>query len=100
MYGESASPLHGGLPTDRFVCQWWIRKPHVERRIAREGTGLRIVSHEAAAAPVVNDTALDGEWLDCGGSRLDVTGPRIAVDIPADFTAMLAGDLDRARRWR
>ena len=33
VYGESASPLHGGLPTDRFVCQWWIRRPHVERRI-------------------------------------------------------------------
>ena len=32
VYGESASPLHGGLPTDRFVCQWWIRRPHVDRR--------------------------------------------------------------------
>ena len=102
VYGESASPLHGGLPTDRFVCQWWIRKPHVERRIERDGTSgaLPIVSHEAAAAPVVNATRLDGEWLECGTSRLDLTGSRVAVDIPADFTAMLAADLDLARRWR
>jgi len=102
VYGESASPLHGGLPTDRFVCQWWIRKPHVERRIARGGGGgaLPIVSHEAAAAPVVNEARLDGDWLECGISRLDLTGSRVAVDIPADFTAMLAADLDRARRWR
>ncbi len=102
VYGESASPLHGGLPTDRFVCQWWIRKPHVERRIARGGAGgaLPIVSHEAAAAPVVNEARLDGDWLECGASRLDLTGPRVAVDIPADFTAMLAADLGRARRWR
>src|SRR5580698_11083160 len=26
-YGVSSSPLHGGLPTDRLVAEWWIRKP-------------------------------------------------------------------------
>ena len=102
VYGESASPLHGGLPTDRFVCQWWIRRPHVERRIERLGQVGRvgIVSHEVAAAPVVNETAPDGTWLQCGEADLTRTEPRIAVDIPIDFTGMLAGDLPRARRWR
>jgi predicted GNAT superfamily acetyltransferase len=26
-YGASSSPLHGGLPTDRLVAEWWIGKP-------------------------------------------------------------------------
>jgi predicted GNAT superfamily acetyltransferase len=26
-YGVSSSALHGGLPTDRLVAEWWIRKP-------------------------------------------------------------------------
>jgi predicted GNAT superfamily acetyltransferase len=26
-YGVSSSLLHGGLPTDRCVAEWWIRKP-------------------------------------------------------------------------
>jgi predicted GNAT superfamily acetyltransferase len=26
-YGASSSPLHGGLPTDRLVAEWWIREP-------------------------------------------------------------------------
>lgn len=26
-YGMSSSPLHGGIPTDRCVAEWWIRKP-------------------------------------------------------------------------
>ena len=34
IYGDSSSPLHKGNPTDRFVAEWWIRKPHVERRLA------------------------------------------------------------------
>ena len=28
-YGISSSPLHGGLPTDRCVAEWWIRSPRV-----------------------------------------------------------------------
>ncbi len=106
VYGESASPLHGGLPTDRFVCQWWIRRPHVERRIRRQVDQsdrvgeIRLVSHEVADAPVVNETAFDGTWLDCGRADLARTEPRITVDIPIDFTGMLTADLPRARRWR
>ena len=34
IYGTSSSPLHQGNPTDRFVAEWWIRTPHVERRLA------------------------------------------------------------------
>jgi predicted GNAT superfamily acetyltransferase len=102
VYGESASPLHGGLPTDRFVCQWWIRRPHVERRVGRVGQVGRvgIVSHEVATAPVVNEAAFDGAWLDCRIADLTRNEPRLAVDIPIDFTGMLAADLPRARRWR
>ena len=102
VYGESASPLHGGLPTDRFVCQWWIRRPHVDRRVGqvmRVGH-VRVVSHEVAAAPVVNETFVAGDWLDFGSPRLDLTAPRLVVDIPLDYTGMLSDDLARATRWR
>jgi len=33
-YGTSTSVLHGGLPTDRLVPEWWIRSPRVEAVIA------------------------------------------------------------------
>jgi predicted GNAT superfamily acetyltransferase len=29
-YGTTTSPLHGGLPTDRCVAEWWLDSPHVE----------------------------------------------------------------------
>jgi predicted GNAT superfamily acetyltransferase len=28
-YGATSSPLHGGLPTDRCVAEWWLRAPRV-----------------------------------------------------------------------
>jgi predicted GNAT superfamily acetyltransferase len=29
LYGRTSSPLHGGLPTDRLVAEWWVASPRV-----------------------------------------------------------------------
>jgi len=29
-YGSTSSPLHGGLPTDRCVAEWWLAHPRVQ----------------------------------------------------------------------
>lgn len=28
-YGVTTSPLHGGIPTDRLIAEWWLDSPHV-----------------------------------------------------------------------
>jgi predicted GNAT superfamily acetyltransferase len=28
-YGMTSSPLHGGLPTDRCIAEWWLESPRV-----------------------------------------------------------------------
>jgi predicted GNAT superfamily acetyltransferase len=33
-YGTTTSPLHGGLPTDRCVAEWWLASPQAEAAIA------------------------------------------------------------------
>ena len=33
-YGLTASPLHGGLPTDRCYAEWWLDSPRVETILA------------------------------------------------------------------
>ena len=35
-YGASSSPLHGGLPTDRIVAEWWLNSDRVERILRGE----------------------------------------------------------------
>ena len=37
-YGSTTSPLHGGLPTDRCVAEWWLTSPRVEAALGRSGT--------------------------------------------------------------
>ena len=113
IYGLSTSPLHAGLPTDRFVADWWIRKPHVERRLAaREASDRRsapearvrpsmiLRDHSVVDARPVNGVVAAGEWLECGDVDLTLDGPRLAVEIPTGFTEMLARDPSLALAWR
>ncbi|HVB38545.1 MAG TPA: hypothetical protein VND92_08400 [Vicinamibacterales bacterium] len=98
IYGESTSPLHGRTPTDRFIAQWWIRKPHVERRLEAAGPLMRAA--DVAAAPTVNRTTAAGRWRECDGFDLSLTDRRVLVEIPVGFTEMLRDDPGLADAWR
>jgi len=99
IYGTSSSPLHQGNPTDRFVAEWWIRTPHVERRVAPAGL-LALRTSEVADAARVNRTAASGEWLESVDVDLSLEARRLAVEIPMGFTDMLSREPDLALAWR
>jgi predicted GNAT superfamily acetyltransferase len=33
-YGVTTSPLHGGMPTDRLIAEWWLDSPRVNNLLA------------------------------------------------------------------
>ena len=99
IYGVSASPLHGGNPTDRFVADWWIRRPHVERRLAPAAMTMR--DQGVAEAGRINRAApAAGESLECADVDLTLDARRLAVEIPMGFTDMLSKAPDLALAWR
>jgi predicted GNAT superfamily acetyltransferase len=99
VYGESSSPLHRGNPTDRFVAEWWVREPHVARRIAPAGAVLLRTSELGDARPV-NRVAENGEWLESVDVDLSLDARRLLVTIPTGFTDMLARAGELALAWR
>jgi predicted GNAT superfamily acetyltransferase len=57
-YGHTASPLHGGLPTDRCYAEWWIDSPRVKRILAGEphpSNAVERVSYPAGIARIRRD---------------------------------------------
>jgi predicted GNAT superfamily acetyltransferase len=44
-YGPSVSPLHGGLPTDRIVAEWWLTSDRVTRVLTGERLLVEAVEH-------------------------------------------------------
>jgi predicted GNAT superfamily acetyltransferase len=99
IYGESSSPLHRGNPTDRFVAEWWVREPHVERRIAPAGP-FTLRTNELTDAQPVNKIAPSGEWLESVDVELSLEARRLLVHIPMGFTDMLARNPELALAWR
>lgn len=99
VYGESSSPLHRGTPTDRFVAEWRIATPRVERRTADIGRPV-VRDTSVTDAPIVNPTRSAGEWLLPGALALDVDARRLLVEIPMGFGDMQQREPSLALDWR
>jgi len=73
-YGVTASPLHGGLPTDRCSAEWWIDSPRVKRALAGEDLphkAIECVSYPADIARIrAEDPARAREIQRVNGARL------------------------------
>jgi len=82
-YGTTSSPLHGGLPTDRCIAEWWIATPRAAghraapaagaERIAYPADIARIREHDPSRARTIQkDNA--AKFLDAFTRGLAVTG--------------------------
>ena len=82
-YGTTSSPLHGGLPTDRCIAEWWIASPraagqraaHPEtaERISYPADIARIRAEEPARAREIQQANAE-KFLDAFARGLAVTG--------------------------
>jgi predicted GNAT superfamily acetyltransferase len=99
IYGDSTSPLHRGSPTDRFVAEWRLTAPHVERRLSAAGAPL-IRDRSVLSAVLVNPSRSAGEWLEPGAPALDLAARRLLVEIPAAFGDMQHRNPELALAWR
>jgi len=64
-YGRTSSPLHGGLPTDRLVAEWWLKTPRVEAVIrggaVAHAPGTRRIAVPAAIAQLKSNQRAEAE---------------------------------------
>jgi predicted GNAT superfamily acetyltransferase len=99
VYGESTSVLHKGTPTDRLVAQWWIRQPHVERRVA-PAAGVVVRAADVADAAPINSTRPADRWLVNADVFLARDERRLTLEIPMGFTDMQREAPALALEWR
>lgn len=99
IYGESSSPLHRGSPTDRFIAEWRLSLPHVERRIATHELPT-VRDAGVAAAPVINPSRAGERWLLPGTPDLSLFAPRLLVEIPTGFAELQMEEPQLALEWR
>ncbi len=95
-YGETSTPLHGGLPTDRFEVEWLLRSPGVIEACE----GKRADRKEWEKLPRANSTRLQGELPSCEELELELDARELLVEIPPDITRIMSEDPKLALSWR
>ena len=98
VYGGSSSPLWRGTESDRFLTQWYIRRPHVERRLLRRGPVIR-ASEMLVSVCVLEALAL-GDVVAPGDTDLKQNAGRLRVEIPAQFAPIQRDHPELAGAWR
>lgn len=90
MYGETESPLHQGIGTDRFIVAWPVADADMNQRLGE--------THAAGG----NTTLREAPILNAGNTSQIATlsGDVARVEVPTDINALQQSDRNEAIRWR
>ncbi|MFL5616456.1 MAG: hypothetical protein ACJ796_22505 [Gemmatimonadaceae bacterium] len=90
MYGETESPLHQGIGTDRFIVAWPVADGDMKQRLDE--------THAAGS----NTTFREAPILNAGNASqiASITGDVARVEVPPDINSLQHSDRDEAIRWR
>jgi predicted GNAT superfamily acetyltransferase len=100
-YGDDdLSPLHGGLPTDRFQASWNLAS-HRSRILAGGGEPDAFTA-DTSVLPQLYDLEESGrgEPAPCTDDRSGAGDPWLLAPIPADLLALCSRDGGLAMQWR
>jgi predicted GNAT superfamily acetyltransferase len=90
VYGFTSSPLHSGLPTDRFVAEWNLASDRVKQRV--DSTERTVILRDLDRMQRIN--------LSDGEPNLSLEDDLLLLEIPADVNALKAADLPMVQRWQ
>ena len=107
-YGELRDALNVGLPTDRFLVNWWVNSKRVINRLSkRPRRKLDLAHFLSAGAYVINPTELNDRGLPVvsnesfQSAQIERDKPAIVlVEIPADFLLLKSKDKELGLFWR
>lgn len=95
-YGEFASIIEKGLPSDRFIANWRIGTARVEKRLQTRATPRAVPS-----LPHINETSLNHHGFP-ENRRINkhFSERRLLLEIPACTDRMRRDAVELAYRWR
>jgi predicted GNAT superfamily acetyltransferase len=101
-YGDMRDGLNIGLPSDRFLVDWWINTRRVERRLgkrARRPLKLHNFS-QAELQPLYAPQTSASSWPRPPEHFSPLAGRLALAEIPSDINALKETDFAIARDWR
>ena len=98
MYGQTDSPLHSVIGTDRLVPTWTLDSERVVQRLVEGRSGPEVGADEGAVHAF--DVVGEGGLILPGEPDLSLETSRILVPIPSSIQQFKSESLETAVRWR
>lgn len=98
MYGQTDSPLHLGIGTDRFIALWQLKSERVEARLAR--VDAMVTAEDSGDTPFALGVRTDSGEPRPGEANLSLTADRLRVAIPTDIVTIMNHSMELAMEWR
>ncbi len=101
-YGPMRDGLNAGLPSDRFLLELWVNSNRTLSRMRDEPPqALDLAHYMSAGAIILNPSGLRADGVvEPPATWREPEGDLALVEIPVDFLALKAADMETARRWR
>jgi chorismate synthase len=97
-YGDLAVKMYRGLESDRFLAEWWVKSPHVKKRLR---SLVKATQKHSEQPMIVNATAMrDGIRCPVGRPNLSARERTILVEIPANIEQLPDTVRSTLQRWR
>ena len=101
-YGDMRDGLNAGLPSDRFLVDWWINTRRVDRRLSkRPRRPLKLDDFSKAELHPLYTLKLRSDQLPVPPEHFSpLNGNLTLAEIPSDFGRVKEADFALARDWR
>jgi predicted GNAT superfamily acetyltransferase len=101
VYGDLRDDLNRGLPSDRFLVEWWLTSARVSARLDGSRRPLDLAQFQSGGAQVLNAARPDRDGLpQPADGYSEPEGTFSLVEIPSDFLAIKRKDSQLALAWR
>jgi predicted GNAT superfamily acetyltransferase len=97
IYGESKSPLHGSLPTDRFEAEWLVSSERVTKALRGELPDWPSWENLPRANPT---RSTESGFRVSAKADLQIDEDALLAEIPASINKIMAQDMELALDWR
>ena len=101
-YGDMRDGLNAGLPSDRFLVDWWINTRRVDRRLSKRARRpLKLDDFSKAELHPLYSLQLRADQLPRPPEHFSpLNGNLTLAEIPSDFGSLKNVDFSLARDWR
>ena len=101
-YGDMRDGLNAGLPSDRFLVDWWINTRRVDRRLSKRARRpLKLDDFSKAELHPLYTLQLRSDQLPVPPEHFSpLNGNLTLAEIPSDFSRVKESDFALARDWR